>query len=186
MTAYSGEWVMSSIIEDRAERLGDRIAIHTNDGGLSYGLLRDRAQRVATMLAGLGIGAGDRVATMLDPGEDYLSAWFACAWSGAIEVPVNTEYKGQFLQHVLHESDCALLFVQDRYVDRLKALQLPNLKHVIIVGEGGIPALDGVSEHRFTDALDQKPGPRIARRDQDLLYILYTSGTTGLSKGVMH
>lgn len=189
MSAYRGEWVMSSILEDRAERLGDRIAIHTDDGGISYALLRDRAQRVAAMLKSLGVGPGDRVATMLDPGEDYLSAWFGCAWSGAIEVPVNTEYKGQFLQHVLDEAGCTVLFIEPHYLDRLARLELPLLRHLIIAGEDSFvpaPLVGQAAGHRLAEALEHRPAPRVNRLEQDLLYILYTSGTTGLSKGVMH
>jgi crotonobetaine/carnitine-CoA ligase len=183
---YRGEWVMSSILEDRAERLADRVALHTADGPISYEMLRDRAQRVAGMLVALGVKPGDRVATMIDPNPDYLSAWFGCAWAGAVEVPVNTEYKGEYLRHVLDESEAAVLILQDRYVERLARIELNRLKHVIVVGEVETPSLSGVERHRFRHADQIDPLPLVRRREQDLLYILYTSGTTGLSKGVVH
>ena len=98
---YDGEWVLSSLIDDRAERLGDRRAVSATDGDLTYAELRDRAQRVAGALVGLGIAPGDRVATMLPPSLDYLAAWFGVVWAGAVDVPVNVDFKGEFLRHVV-------------------------------------------------------------------------------------
>ena len=58
-------------------------------------------QRVAGALVGLGIAPGDRVATMLPPSLDYLAAWFGVVWAGAVDVPVNIDFKGEFLRHVV-------------------------------------------------------------------------------------
>lgn len=182
---YQGDWVMSAILEDRAERFGDRIAVHTPSGGVSYAQLRDNAQRVAAQLASLGVKPGDCVATMLNATPDYLSAWLGCAWSGAIEVPVNTEYKGFFLEHVLRESGAVVLIVQAEYAERLLSIETPDLRHIIIVGETAMP-LAGVAQHNFSDFAAFAPAPRSPRSEQDMLYVLYTSGTTGPSKGVIH
>ena len=133
---YHGDWVMSSIIEDRAERLRDRTAVHTRTGALSWAYLRDRAQRAAAFLASLGVKPGDRVATMLDPTPDYLMAWFACSWMGAVEVPVNTDYKGTFLELVLRESQASVLILQRRYVERIHDVAASELLHLVVVGDG--------------------------------------------------
>jgi carnitine-CoA ligase len=183
---YVGEWVMSTILEDRAERLGDRIAIHTATGGVSYGNLRDRAQRIAALLATLRVNPGDRVATMLDATPEYVSVWFGCAWCGAVEVPVNTEYKGYFLQQVLELSETSMLIVQDCYVDRLRQIATPALRHVIVVGVLPDQSIDQMAFHSMAAAADHTPLPRVARQERDLLYVLHTSGTSGTSKGVMH
>jgi carnitine-CoA ligase len=184
---YVGEWVMSAILEDRAERFGDRIAIHTISGGISYGDLRDRAQRIAALLAALLVRPGDRVATMLDATPDYVGIWFGCAWCGAVEVPVNTEYKGYFLQQILQQSDSGVLIVQDTYIDRLRCIATPALRHIIVVGT--LPqnqSLEQKSFHSFAASADYAPLPLVARQERDLLYVLHTSGTSGPSKGVMH
>ena len=183
---YQGEWVMSSIIEDRAEKLGDRTAVHTRTGSLSWVYLRDRAQRAAAFLASLGVKPGDRVATMLDPTPDYLAAWFACSWMGAVEVPVNTDYKGTFLELVLRESQARVLILQRRYVERVHDVAAAELLHLVVVGDGEDEVPAGKQLHEFSDAQSLSPLGRCRRREQDLLYILYTSGTTGPSKGVMH
>lgn len=186
-TQYDGEWVMSAILEDRAERLGDRVALHTDEGPILYAQLRDRAQRVAGRLQALGVEPGDRVATMLDATPAYLHAWLGCAWAGLVEVPVNTEYKGVFLEHVLRESGAVVAIIQDSYLARLASLDIPSLKHVIVVGDAAAAeAPRSLAVHGFAEALAHAPAPLVRTREQDLLYVLYTSGTTGPSKGVMH
>jgi carnitine-CoA ligase len=185
--AYKGEWVLSSIVEDRAERLGDRLAVIGTDGAsLGYGELRDGSQRVARLLLELGTEPGERVATMLPPKGEYLSTALGAAWSGAMEVPVNTDYKGLYLEQVLRETETKVLVIQDRLVDRLEQLELPDLRHVVVVGEADVAVPAGVERHRFADIERLDPAPRVPRAEDDPLLILYTSGTTGVSKGVMH
>jgi carnitine-CoA ligase len=185
---YEGEWALSALLDDRAERLGDKLAVASPDGDVSYGALRDRAARTAAGLADLGIRPGDCVATMLDPCLDHVVAWFAIAWAGGVEVPVNTDLRGAFLEHVLAESGASVLVIAARWVERLRGLALPALKHVVVVGE----SLDAVDEgpgtplHALAALGLADPAPRAPRTEDDLAYVLYTSGTTGLSKGAMH
>jgi carnitine-CoA ligase len=183
---YKGEWVMSAVLEDRAERFGDRIAVHTSMGGVSYAVLRDHAQRIAALLAALAVSPGDRVATMLNATANYVSVWFGCAWCGAVEVPVNTEYKGYFLQQLLQQSDCSVLIVQDVYVERLRSIATPALLHIIVVGALPVESMEHKTLHSLAAARDYAPLGCVAREEQDLLYVLHTSGTSGPSKGVMH
>jgi carnitine-CoA ligase len=173
---YDGHWVFSRVLEDRAERLADATAIRSHDGDLSFGQLRDRAASVAAGLGELGIAPGDRVATMLDSTVDYLAAWQGIVWAGAIDVPINTELRGTFLEHPLRDSGARVLVIQERWLERLAGLDLSAVEAVVTVrdrveaGPGTVPA--GV--------------PFAPRAPEDLLYILYTSGTTGPSKGVCY
>jgi crotonobetaine/carnitine-CoA ligase len=184
--AYEGEWVLSAIVDDRAERLGDKLAVVGPDGrSVSYGALRDRTQRAARLYLELGVELGDRVATMLDPTTDYLAASLGCAWSGAVEVPVNTAYKGQYLEQVLRETEATVVVLQDRFAELLAPLDLPNLRHVVTVGDGPVDAPEA-HVHRFAEIASLDPAGRAPASEDDLLWILYTSGTTGVSKGVMH
>ena len=174
---YEGEWVISSLLADRAERLGDRVYVRSAAGDLTYGQLADRASRVAGGLTELGVEPGDRVATMLSPTIDYLAAWFGIVWAGAVDVPVNNEFKGEFLRHLVADSAARAIIIQDRWLSRLDGLDLPDIEHVVVVGEGG--------ERTFQDLLGHEPVDRVPRHESDLAYIMYTSGTTGPSKGVM-
>lgn len=179
--AYDGEWVVSSLLDDRADRFGDRTFVTSPRGDLTYGQLRDDARRVAGGLVGLGVEPGDRVATMLDPTVDYLGTWFGIVWAGAVDVPVNTAFRGEFLAHVLRESGAQVLVLDSRWRDRLDGLDVPDLEHVVVVGND--PA-DGEVDLRTLRRAELLP--RVARTERDLTYVMFTSGTTGPSKGVMH
>jgi crotonobetaine/carnitine-CoA ligase len=185
--AYDGEWVLSSIIADRAERFAGDLALSTPDRVMTYAALCESAQRMATGLRQLGVEPGDRVATMLEPSIEYLAAWFGTAWAGAVDVPVNTEFKGEFLQHVVRESQARVMVLDRRWLPRLERLDLPDLAHVVLVGSGGDDAVpDGVVATDLADALASDPlTAPVTRTERDLLYVMYTSGTTGPSKGAM-
>jgi carnitine-CoA ligase len=198
-TLYTGDWVITALIDDRAERWPDETAVSSHDGDLTYGQLRDRAQRLARGLQELRVGPGDRVATMLESTIDYLASWHGIIWAGAVDVPVNTELRGTFLQHILRDSGARVLIVQDRWLDRLEGLDVPDLEHIVAVPDPPsaareAPAQSGEPEgasgrlplHAFGDLLALDPSARVSRKEADLLYILYTSGTTGASKGVCY
>ncbi len=183
--AYEGEWVVSTILDDRADRFGDRVFVESGDEDVTFGELRDRAQRVAAALVALGVEPGDRVASMLPARTTYLGVWFGIVWAGAVDVPINNEYKGEFLRHVIADSGAEVLVIQDQWVDRLRGLELTDLKHVVVVGgESEVPA--PYVAHTLAEALAHDPAPKVPRREDELVYIMYTSGTTGPSKGVIH
>lgn len=182
---YDGDWVVSRLLEDRASRLGDALAITADEGRWSYAELGDEAARVAGFLGDLGIEPGDRVATMLDTSLAYVAAWFGIVWAGAVDVPVNTELKGTFLEHVLHDSGARALVVDARWAERLDGLDVPELKHVIIV-DGPAEPPQGLATHAFDDARAHTAVAPIHRSETDIVYLMYTSGTTGPSKGVIH
>jgi len=183
---YTGEWVVSSLLAERAERFADEVAVSSGDGALTYADLVERASRVAGALAALGAGPGDRIATMLPTGNDYLAAWHAVVWLGAIEVPINVEYRGSFLEHILRDSGASVLVVHARWLDRLRTVELTDVRHLVVVGEEQGEAPESVTTHAFADFLGHDPVPRRASGELDLTYIMYTSGTTGRSKGAVH
>jgi crotonobetaine/carnitine-CoA ligase len=183
---YSGDWIVTSLLVDRAERFADEVAIAAEDGRATYADLVDRAARVAGMLASLGVEPGDRVATMLTNGLDYVAAWHGIVWVGAIDVPVNVEYRGTFLQHVLRDSGATVIVVDARWLPRLAAFELGDVRHVLVVGEGVDDLPSGIERHAFADALAHDPRPRHEATETDATYIMYTSGTTGPSKGAVH
>jgi crotonobetaine/carnitine-CoA ligase len=165
MTAYEGEWVASAILEDRAARLGDRTFITASDGKLTYAELAHEAARVAGALKQRGVQPGDRVATMLPSGLEYLKVWWGIVWAGAVDVPVNNDFKGEFLDHVVGGSEAKLLVIDQRWRERAQ-----RYADILIDPQ----------------ELQADPVARTPRHERDLLYIMYTSGTTGRAKGVMH
>jgi crotonobetaine/carnitine-CoA ligase len=146
--------------------------------------------RCARVLADLGVGPGDRVATLLENVPEQVITFFGAVKLGAIQVPVNTAYKGEFLRHQLADSGAAVLVVQGDFAGRIVDLDLttlPELRAVIVVGEpdrviAGIPVHDWAGTHA---AADDAPVPDPGVRPADLACFIYTAGTTGPSKGCM-
>ncbi|MBQ74912.1 MAG: hypothetical protein CMQ20_07795 [Gammaproteobacteria bacterium] len=183
---YNGEWILTSVLLDRAERFGSERAIMSHHGDLSWAEIVDRAARIGGFLLELGVKSGDRVATMLPSGIDYLGAWHGIMWCSAIDVPVNNEYKGLFLEHILRDSGAGVLIVDARWLERLQHIELAELKHIVVVGGSDVDLPPGLARHSFAHALGADPCPLTPRTETDLTYIIYTSGTTGPAKGVIH
>jgi crotonobetaine/carnitine-CoA ligase len=168
------------------------------------------ANRLANALADLGVGPGDRVAMLIENSAEAMLAWWGAVRLGAIAVPINTAYKGEYLRHQLADSGSRVLFVAAELVDRAAAVvgQLDGLDHVVVVGDAGATATIGdvaattgdgpepaaaaripptaATVHRWTDVLTapaDAPTPDI--RPSDLATFIYTGGTTGPSKGCM-
>ena len=184
---YEGEWVFSSMLIDRAERFGDGTAVYSKRGDVTWAGLVERAERVAGFLEHIGIEPGDRVATLVPSTIDYMAAWHGINWRNAIDVPINNEYKGAFLEHQLRDSGARALVIDGRWLDRLNQITLSDdLEHVIVWGspEAEVPAR--LSRHAFSDALSSDRGTLVPRDESDLTYIMYTSGTTGPAKGGVH
>jgi crotonobetaine/carnitine-CoA ligase len=184
---YEGEWIVSSLLIDRAERFGDGIAVSSQRGDVSWSGLVEGAERFAGFLESIGVEPGDRVATLLPSTVDYMAAWHGIVWRNAIDVPINNEYKGMFLEHMLRDSGAKAIILDARWVDRLNHIELPaDLEHVIVWGEGDVAVPGGLVTHDFSAALESDPGSLVPRTETDLTYIMYTSGTTGPAKGVVH
>ena len=183
---YTGDWIVTSLLVDRAERFADEVAIAAEDGHATYAGLVERAARVGGLLTALGVQPGDRVATMVPSSLDYVAAWHGIVWAGAVDVPVNVEFRGGFLEHVLRDSGSTVLVLDARYLSRLHAIDLGDVRHLLVVGsvEGEPPV--GVEVHAFADALAHDPRDRHPATETDPTYIMYTSGTTGPSKGAVH
>ena len=183
---YGGRWVASELIVDRAERWPDRVGIATPEGDLTYGAIADRAARVAGGYQALGLRPGDRYATLLEADADAVAAWHGGSWAGLIEAPINTELRGRFLEHQLRDAGARALVIDARLLDRLQGLDLPALEHVVVVGESEASPPAAVARHAFGDLLAADPVGLVHREETDISCLLYTSGTTGASKGVVH
>lgn len=164
----------------------DRIAVRDPDRSLTYAGLHDEALSLAGGLAAQGVGAGEHVLLMLDNHLDYVLAWVGLALTGRIEVPVNTAYKGTILAHVINNSGARAIVIEQRFCPLLAEVadKLTALERVVVRGD---PSTAGLPSRFSVVALADLRGPRAARatlNPWDLIGILYTSGTTGLSKGV--
>ena len=144
---------------------------------LSAADVADTGRRLAAVLAGLGVGPGDRVATLVENSPEAVLAWWGIVLAGAVAVPINTAYKGEYLRHQLADSGARALLVEPDLFDRAERVagEVATLAHVVIIGDG--------AWHDRLAAADPAPWPAVA--PADLATFVYTGGTTGPSKGCM-
>jgi crotonobetaine/carnitine-CoA ligase len=181
-----GQSTVVSLLQQRLDRDPDGEYLDVCGTKLSAGDVADAAGRLAHALHGFGVRAGDRVATLIENSAEAALAWWGIVSAGAVAVPINTAYKGDYLRHQLADSGAQVLFVEDDLVERAAAVvdELDGLDHVVTIGSTG-PVGRQVT-HVWQDLLaaDGSP-PATTVRPSDLATFIYTGGTTGPSKGCM-
>jgi crotonobetaine/carnitine-CoA ligase len=181
--------VVHKVLERQARKYGDRTFVYFKDDKYSYRDLDEAASRVASGLQKIGVSKGDKVAIMMPNSPEFLFLWFGISKLGAVEVPINLAHKGDVLTYMLDQSDSSLLVVHCDYLDRIQAIQqdIPKIRQVVLF-----------DPQAGTNVGLTKPvlqWPDVVNNDgvfragevlwSDPSCILYTSGTTGPSKGVM-
>lgn len=183
------ERTLGGVLRSRAERHPDKTALRFQDAQWSYAELDAWVDRMATGLLSLGLTKGDKTALMLPNDPVYVALMFGSGRAGVVEVPINVAYKGQILKHLLTNSGARIMIVARDFLPRLVDIadELPELDRVVVW-----PSLDGSEpdlpvECLSFDTLDQDRGacPDQGVGPQDPLGIMYTSGTTGPSKGAV-
>lgn len=165
-----------------AGRTPDRAAIECEGRSVGYRELHLESNRAAHALLAAGLGAGSRVGYLGKESELYYEILFACAKSGSVLVPVNWRLTSSEVDHILRDSRAEVLFVEPEFLSVVSgAEELPSLREVVTVQAPGDPdAGYRAWKASFPDTdLDRGIGP------EDPLAQLYTSGTTGLPKGVV-
>lgn len=182
-------WVMTKILEERARTVGDKTFINIrNKKFFTYKEVNERSNQVAHYLQKQGIVKGDRVAILLSNCEEYVFALLGLHKLGAVQVPVNTAYKMDFLQYAIDFSESRILITSNEYLDRVVPIEdsLPQLEKIALVGSNqDNPGIKKIPIIDFTEAWEESrenPGIEVTFADPER--IMFTSGTTGRSKGV--
>jgi len=185
------ERVLTRIIEDKARQYPDHVVFQFRDDPITLGELNERINRAANGFLALGVKHGDKVAIMLPNCPEFLYAWFGLNKIGAVEVPINVALKGAGLAYQIDQSDSVVLITDIEYLDRLEdvAENLKTVRHLVLAGRAEAvqsqPNWPRLEKLTFKELMAHSPGtPSVAVHYSDLATILYTSGTTGVSKGV--
>jgi crotonobetaine/carnitine-CoA ligase len=171
---------IGNVLRARAQERPDRVCCALDDQAFTFAEMDARSDTIAAGVAALGVGKGDRVATLAPNRVELLELFYGLAKTGAAQVPLNAFLKGEFLRHQLAQSRASVLITDAAGRDAVAPLRadLPDLTTIVMLDE---PQGDEVPYAALTDAGDTPPD--IALTAADTMSIVYTSGTTGLPKG---
>ncbi|MGH7334953.1 MAG: long-chain-fatty-acid--CoA ligase [Candidatus Rokuibacteriota bacterium] len=166
----------------------DRVAVKQGSRVITYAELGEQVNRLANALLGLGLGRGDRVALLMGNCPEYVVCDFAVATAGLVKVPLNHLLTRDDVAFRIQDAEAAAVICDGHFAPMVQKLTpaCPSLRHRICVVEpGGRPPQGFVLFDRLlAQASAREPGVEVAH--EDLIGIMYTGGTTGRSKGVMH
>ena len=183
-------WVLPRILRDRAQTHPGRPYIRFGDGDwVTYGEIDLRANRIANALIARGLQKGQCVSTLMPNSVDQVALWFGILRAGGVQSPINLAYRGDFLSWVINLPESRFLVISDDLLDRLDKVadELPLLEHVFLwssdAPNGPNPKVNFEPFAVLDDAPDTDPGVEVTWVDD--ARVMFTSGTTGRSKGVI-
>ncbi|AAB89323.1 MULTISPECIES: class I adenylate-forming enzyme family protein [Archaeoglobus] len=154
-------------------------AIKFKDKEISYGELKENANRLAASLLKLGVGKGDRVATVLPMTPEYVCTFLACSKIGAICVPMDVRYRTAELRRFLSHAEPKVIISVESFQENNQRKILDEIKEEI-----GNPEIFFVGE--FDELLKSEPlGKAVEQEPNDDILIIFTGGTTGVPKATL-
>src|SRR4030042_5334802 len=160
----------------------DNVATVFNDIRYTYKELNDRVNQVGNALLKADIKKGDRVGILCHNSHFYQEIFYGIAKTGGVAPTINWRLVPRELEFVINDAEVKILFVAERFWEKIEPIRniLPTVKQYIMIGE---PAAGTIQYEDFVGSAS-KEEIRIDLAPEDPFWQLYTSGTTGASKGV--
>jgi len=188
-------WVLPKVLKDQASLIPNKDFLQFSyDKALTFSEVNKLANQIANSLNKLGIHKTDKVSVYMPNSLEICLAWFGILKNGSVMVPINTAYVMDFLQYIIESSDSKIIIIAEEYLERLANIQdrIPNIEKVIVwtrnnkdsFESNGYSKTQLISWNNFVSkGSDNEPEVEITHMDHARL--MYTSGTTGKSKGVV-
>ncbi|MEK9649743.1 MAG: AMP-binding protein [Gammaproteobacteria bacterium] len=175
----------STLWEEISDIVPENTALINGTDRLSWREYEEQAAKIANALDKFGLKNHSKAGLYLNNSNEYLVAQFAIFKVGGVSINVNYRYQAEELIYLLENSDCEAVFYNAIYSDQVKTIsaRLPKVKAWICVTDGSLNTFE--KGYLYSQLLENQPLQR-TRKSDDILYMLYTGGTTGMPKGVMY
>jgi crotonobetaine/carnitine-CoA ligase len=181
--------VIGQILADRAAETPERNFVHIGGATYTYGAMYESSSEVAGALASLGVERGKRVVMMLANRIEFIFGWFGTALAGGTIVPINPDWKGETLSYILTDAEPTVVILSADLLGVMSILEtLPSVEAVVVCDAGATELRsDRIRMLRWEDleGLDTSATISESPRFDDVLAVLYSSGTTGRPKGIV-
>lgn len=169
---------------DALARHGQRVALIFDNEQITYSELSARVRRACSALAAFGVEPGDRVMLLMRDTPELAAAWLGCLWRGAVALALNSQLDEDDYRFVRSDSGARLAIVEDTIAARFPAFvqSLAREQRIAIAGRAPV-ALPSWNEKIQSATPDASP---FSAKPMDAAFWLYSSGTTGRPKGIIH
>jgi len=183
----AGLTTINALFRQALDERPDRLFLDFAGETYTYRQFDHEVARVATGLKALGVERGDRVCSVLENSSDAVMVWLAVNRLGAIYVPINTDYKGEFLRHQINDAGARIVVVESEYAKRVAAIEHGIAALEIMIHRGAAPDVETKLTLSSLESIRRDPVADIEVEvaPDELAMLIYTSGTTGPSKGCM-
>jgi len=170
--------VIGDIASYNARLFPNKIGIVDENNRLTWGEVNRRVNCLTNAMLGAGLKKGDRVAIICENSHQFVEFLFAVAKAGLIGVCLNYRLAPSKLAYSINDSEPKNIFIQDKFMPMIKQItpEIARMPNLVVIGEGG--DYESMLESSHSDE------PQIEVSEQDAYLIQYTTGTTGMPKGI--
>ena len=174
---------LGHIIHKHAQERPDEVAIVYDGRSVTFAGYNAHVNRLISAFDAFGVGAGERVAILSKNNAAYLKVYGACEKGGRIAVPMNWRLAASEAAFLLNDSGARILFFEEEFWPAVESIrhEAPSMEQLVCI-DGDLPGCHGYTE-LIANHADREPP--VSPSDDDIAWIMYTSGTTGRPKGAM-